>query len=107
MNKPHKWAKEITHYINGGEVEYRYTDDYLNRNKFSAPYNYDLLSENNLEQFERGIFIFRIKPKKKTMKVAVFKNPFGDVYVNNADCDTTTLVQLSGVIEIEYEDEQS
>lgn len=101
MNKAHKWAKEITHLVNGGEVEYRLTKNYINRED-----SYSRLPSHCLSFFGDDDYEFRIKPQKKTMEVAVYTSEYGtDVWI--AGEHPTGFQLISDIITIEYEDPQT
>lgn len=61
--KVHKWAKEIKHFVNGGEVERRSNHD--DKDDPWWPVDY-------LDYFSEVGFKFRIKPDKPKVRVAIF-----------------------------------
>lgn len=96
--RAHKWAKEITHFVNGGDVEVR------------IPEGKSWFRVENLHGFNADLCEFRIKPQKKTMKVAVFaaKHPAPRPFVYEAcTLSPESYTQLSDIVEIEYKDLQT
>lgn len=57
MNTPHKWAKEICHLVNGGEVERR--NIALNSGWYLV-----LLGNHSIDIFNNPDYEFRIKPER-------------------------------------------
>lgn len=92
--KPHKWAKEIIHFVNGGEVECKFYD------------GDEWFTVNSISDFDYFDAKFRIKPKKKTMSVAVFRKPSGETYVSGEHV-MYGAERLGPWTAIEYEDNQS
>jgi len=96
----HKWAKEITHFINGGWVESYRTGD------VEATWETVYF----LTRFDHPEYEFRIKPQKKTIQVAVYIHREGGVpFICHPDVISLVSTkskykQLSDIITIEYED---
>jgi len=101
----HKWAKEITHFVNGGGIEGKFTDGYLKRNDSCDTWS----PVGCLDTFDCPDYIFRIKPQKKTMEVAVFTHPNGipTTFTKGDSPTNPAWKQVSPWIDIEYEDPQS
>ena len=93
----HKWAKEITHFVNGGKVECRWDKSWDDK--------WYLVDD--LEEFGADENIFRIKPTKKTMKVVVCDDGYGRTCLRSPDDIPLWVTRLSDIIEIEYEEPQS
>jgi len=94
--KPHKWAKEISHFVNGGEVEVRLHN------------GTQWLKIDHLYEFGADLE-FRVKPQKKTMKAAVFVDSRdGQVVIRDDRYPLNSYwKQASPWTAIEYEDPQN
>jgi hypothetical protein len=97
MKQPHEYAKEITHFVNGGEVEY-----------YDGGKWHDFLELYDLNMFQGG-YKFRVKPATKTVRVAMFRT---DVCGKSFACltdersmerDSALWYRVSEWVEIEYE----
>lgn len=98
MKQPHRWAKEIKHFVDGGEVEQRFMLDGWG-------------SVMSLSDFECSHLEFRIKPTKKTLEAAVFQKGSALALFTQYDVDKDHVKKggwkrVSDWVEIEYEGEQ-
>ncbi len=81
MNTPHKWAKEICHKANGGEVECR-----LINNSFA----WSNVVNESFEPFNNPDYEFRIKPERVYPVTSLSANELRCAFNAGADPETST-----------------
>lgn len=99
MKQPHRWAKEIKHFVDGGEVEWRNSES-------------EWTVVPSLSWFVHNCDLeFRIKPTKKKLEAAVFQKGSALALFTQYDVDKDHVKKggwkrVSDWVEIEYEGEQ-
>lgn len=80
MSTPHKYAKEIIHWANGGEIQYQNTSHHTN-----LWYEYE--DEGGIPAFNADNLKWRIKPETLRYRVALMKTSNGACYTRTANND--------------------
>ena len=97
MSKQHKWHKEIKHWADGGEIEYRFVRD---NGTYSPYYNF----VPNVDNWNEESREYRIKPQpKKPQYLYVYFTGLAEVSLSTLN--NLNQYELLGKIKLEVDDD--